>query len=139
MAVPYRRISVKRRALGLSVAIGLIAQAVLSAYTLPAHGLSTTAGSDAGLRSVVICTGDGLARILLDAEGNPVEKSRPDGQGATCSQCCALSCCGKIAPAPAAWLLGRAAGARAALLASADRADTRAPLVRRGHDPPRQA
>lgn len=67
---------------------GLLCQAVLTATAIPVAFASTSpVALPAGYTSVVICTGSGMKRITLDAEGNRVEEQDSNNTSTQCTAC----------------------------------------------------
>lgn len=67
---------------------GLLCQAVLTAIAIPVAFAATNPGAlPPGYSSVVICTGAGMKRITLDAEGNRVADHDSDNALAQCTAC----------------------------------------------------
>lgn len=122
--------------------LGLVFQAVASAFALPAHAVQWDALAGGPFHSIVICTGRGPLRILLDAEGKPVKQPEPTGPedvAVTCTVCCALSCGKQLGPAAIEWPLGEPRQTRFARAWPGNRIEGRSPLNRKGHDPPHSA
>lgn len=70
---------------------GLLCQAALSGLFVPVAFASADPLSDAaGYRIIVICSGDGMKRITLDPDGNPVDE-QPAGSHEDCLLC--VVCC----------------------------------------------
>ncbi len=73
--------SVVRRFAALTAVLGLLVQLAVAAFLVPAAFAAANTGPEfAGLRTIVICTGAGMKRIVIDAQGNPVEQQ--DGEPA---------------------------------------------------------
>ena len=67
---------------------GLLCQLVLTAAAIPAAFAAARPGVlPDGHWTVVICTGSGMKRITLDANGVPVEESQQDGPLDHCTAC----------------------------------------------------
>ncbi len=77
----------KRSAASLAI-WGLLCQLVLTAAAIPtAFAASRPGVLPDGFTSIVICTANGMKRIVLDADGVPVEESRQDDPLDHCTAC----------------------------------------------------
>ncbi len=129
---------------GAVVAIAaLLLHALVFAFHIPGGSPPAPGASlGAGLREVVICTGQGFKRILVDESGRSVSDDNAPQTGQsqqTCPLCIALAGLGLLTvPAPEfAPPVTRAQ--IIAYVARLDQTIDRRPLVRRGHDPPTSA
>jgi hypothetical protein len=99
---PHRKIT------ALAAVFGLLLQTAVAAFpftlTVPgAFGPSAAGAVNPGdaLRTVVICTGQGLKRLVLDAEGQPVEPPSGDSPSGFCPLCLTHAGCTLSSPAVA--------------------------------------
>ena len=77
-----------RRSAAFLAIWGLLCQAVLTAAAIPvAFAATNPAALPAGYTSLVICTGSGMKRITLDAEGNRVEEQDSNNMSVQCTAC----------------------------------------------------
>lgn len=77
----------KRLAAGLAIA-SLCCQLILTALAIPAAFAAMHPGNlPAGYSTIVICTGDGMKRIIVDADGTPVGESEEDPSAIQCLAC----------------------------------------------------
>lgn len=131
-----RKTSGKRHTASLAVVFALLFQASLTSFALPAHAFDRDALAEGPFPSVVICTAQGLVRMQLDAEGNPIEESRTTELGFACTVCCALACGCKAGLAASAWPVADLRDGKLVPQRSAERAEDRGPLNRQSRDPP---
>jgi hypothetical protein len=79
------------KAISMLVVVGLVFQAMMAAIMLPmpfigyAALASVAANADTFSGSLIICTPEGLKRVTLDENGNPVEKPLSAGGCAVCN------------------------------------------------------
>ena len=86
---------------------------------------------------IVICSADGVRRIVLDRDGNPIELPDQHAPIPTCSICLSLNAMGSaVIPAAVPELLAPLT-TRIAYPDSEDAVEDRQPFVRCGLDPPR--
>lgn len=116
--------------------IGLVFQAFVSAFSLPAHALESGVRGDDPFRTLTICTSQGLVRIVLDAEGNPVDQSQSGGPSFACTVCCVMAGSRLVVPAAVEWPIGDARREKFTLRVPANPVAGRIPMNRKGHDPP---
>ena len=77
----------KRFAIGLAIA-GLFCQLIVTALAIPAALAAMHPGDlPEGYSTIIICTGDGMKRIIVDADGTPVGESEEDPPSNPCLAC----------------------------------------------------
>ena len=77
----------KRFAAGLAIT-GLYCQLIVTALAIPAAFAAMHPGDlPEGYSTIIICTGDGMKRIIVDADGTPVGESEEDSSLAQCLAC----------------------------------------------------
>lgn len=89
-----------KRAIAVLAAWSLLAQALLAAFAVPAAFAALRPGLilPEGYSQILICTGSGMKRIVVDADGNRVGDSE-EGQEHGCVACHFTGCPGLGAPA----------------------------------------
>lgn len=89
----------RKRAIALVAVGSVLAQALLAAFAVPAAFAAMRPGATpAGYSQVLICTGSGMKRIVLNADGNRVGQS-DDAQGYNCAACHFTGCAALGSPA----------------------------------------
>ena len=77
----------KRIAVSFAI-LGLLFQAALVAVSIPsAFAAGIPKDLPAGYTSIVICTGAGMERIVIDADGNRIEPEDQKASAEYCSAC----------------------------------------------------
>lgn len=81
-----------KRAIALVAVWSLLAQALLAAFAVPAAFAAMRPGAlPDGYGQVLICTGSGMKRIVVDPDGNRVGQSG-EGQTDRCAACHFTGC-----------------------------------------------
>ncbi|MDA7949373.1 MAG: hypothetical protein MPJ78_18080 [Hyphomicrobiaceae bacterium] len=77
-----------KRCIAILAIAGLYCQILATALAIPAAFAAMKPGDlPAGYATFIICTGDGMKRITVDADGTPVEETEQELPGDQCLAC----------------------------------------------------
>jgi hypothetical protein len=89
----------RKRFIAVLAVWSILLQAVLTAFAVPAAFAAMRPGAlPEGYSQVLICTGSGMKRIIVDPQGNRTGQS-DEGQGYSCPACHFTGCAALGAPA----------------------------------------
>lgn len=83
-----------RRTAAYLAICGLACQLVLTAFAIPAAFAAVRSEPlPPGYTAIVICSGAGMKRIVIDADGNPVDQEQHDSALRQCAACHMVAGC----------------------------------------------
>jgi hypothetical protein len=83
-----------RQAAAYLAICGLACQLVLTAFAIPAAFAAVRSEPlPPGYTAIVICSGAGMKRIVIDADGNPVDQEQHDTVPRQCTACHVVAGC----------------------------------------------